>query len=247
MEQKNEAALELLADGLRDFMHRMRWTQERLAKELGFKRQGSVSAVLRGRAQLNYSQIFRLLCLGMTLRELFGDSIVDAETTEPATSAGSQKQALDYEQAAPAGGQAFPPFGYAYPAYAPAFGQMGFQRAPAAVDSIHGAASDQGFASPTSRRSRSFADALSFEQSRLKSRRGEGGAETSREAPKAAAHQSEQASPELAERVEKLEKGIDFIIKAITESKGAPANGSAGPAAPAEAPAEAAQGRKPGA
>lgn len=226
MEEKNDAAIKLLAEGIRNFMHRMRWTQERLAKELGFKRQGSISAVLRGRAQLNYSQIFRLLCLGMTLRELFGDSVVDAETATSATTttpAGERGQAFGYEQAAPAGGQALP-FGYAHPAYAPAFGQTGFGQAPASAAPIYGAATSKGFINPTSARPRSLADdALSFERERLRARAGEGGARAGGEAPGAAEGQGQQASPELAARVAKLEQGIELLIKTLAETKAAPA------------------------
>lgn len=64
--------LEVFTKGLRNFIHRKDWTQAKLAAELGFKAQGSVSAVVTGGSQLNYCQLVRLLDLGMSFEEMFG-------------------------------------------------------------------------------------------------------------------------------------------------------------------------------
>lgn len=75
----DKETLEVFIKGLRDFMHRKGWTQARLASELGFKAQGSVSAVVNGASQLNYCQLVRLLELGMSLNEMFGKELVKAD------------------------------------------------------------------------------------------------------------------------------------------------------------------------
>lgn len=69
---RDDEELRLFGGRLARFMERRGVSGRDLTRHLGFRSASSVTAVLKGRAQMGYCQLLALLDIGMTLTEVFG-------------------------------------------------------------------------------------------------------------------------------------------------------------------------------
>lgn len=71
-EIRDSDELREFGERLSKFMERRGVTGRDLTRHLGLKSASSVTAIVKGRAQMSYCQLLAMLEIGMTLSEMFG-------------------------------------------------------------------------------------------------------------------------------------------------------------------------------